>query len=85
LSSATRRWRLQQPICSVTSRNVKNCFTPPPAPHLLPQFYWNNVSAHIQTAIRYLNVTSRGRQWIAGLYSNVFCAERGLNLSGPKH
>jgi hypothetical protein len=51
---------------------------------LYPQFYWNMVSAHIQTAIRYLNVTSRGRQWIAGLYSNVFCAERGLNLSGPK-
>jgi hypothetical protein len=51
---------------------------------LYPQFYWNNVSAHIQTAIRYLNVTSRGRQWIAGLYSNVFCAEHGLNLSGPK-
>ena len=51
---------------------------------LYPQFYWNSVSANIQTAIRYLNVTSRGRQWIASLYSNVFCAERGLNLSGPK-
>jgi len=51
---------------------------------LYPQFYWNNVSAHIQTALRYLNVTSRGRRWIAGLYSNVFSAERGLNLSGPK-
>jgi hypothetical protein len=51
---------------------------------LYPQFYWNSVSAHIQTAIRYLNVTSRGQQWIAGVYSNVFCAERGLNLSGPK-
>jgi hypothetical protein len=37
---------------------------------LYPQFYWNNVSAHIQTAIRYLNVTSRGRQWIAGLAHN---------------
>jgi hypothetical protein len=37
---------------------------------------------HIQTAIRYLNVTSRGRRWITGLYSNVFCAERGLDLSG---
>jgi hypothetical protein len=49
-----------------------------------PQFYWDNVSAHIQTAIRYLNVTSRGRRWITGLYSNVFCAERGLDLSGPK-
>jgi hypothetical protein len=41
-----------------------------------PQFYWNSVSAHIETAIRYLKVTSRGRQWIAGVYSNVFCAEQ---------
>jgi hypothetical protein len=30
----------------------------------------------VQTAIRYLNVTSSGRQWIANLYSNVFRAER---------
>ena len=43
---------------------------------LYPQFYWNSVSSHIQTAIRYLNVTSSGRQWIANLYSNVFRAER---------
>ena len=49
-----------------------------------PQFYWNRVSPHIQTAIRYLNVTSRGRQWIAGLYSNVFRAERELRHSGPQ-
>jgi hypothetical protein len=51
---------------------------------LYPQFYWNTVSAHIQAATRYLNVTSSGRQWIASLYSNVFCAERDLNLSVPK-
>jgi hypothetical protein len=49
-----------------------------------PQFYWNNISPHVQTAIRYLNVTSSGRQWIAGLYSNVFRAERELRLSGPQ-
>jgi hypothetical protein len=49
-----------------------------------PQFYWNSVSAHIQTAIRYLNVTSSGRQWIANLYGNVFRAERDLSLSGPQ-
>jgi hypothetical protein len=48
-----------------------------------PQFYWNSVSAHIQTAIRYLNVTSSGRQWIASLYSNVFRAERELHLDTP--
>jgi hypothetical protein len=49
-----------------------------------PRFYWNSVSAHIQTAIRYLNVTSSGRQWIANLYSNIFRAEREVNLSGPQ-
>jgi hypothetical protein len=48
------------------------------------QFYWDSVSPHIQTAIRYLNVTSSGRQWIANLYSNVFRAERDLSLSGPQ-
>src|SRR5262245_221742 len=51
---------------------------------LYPQFYWKTVSPHVQTAIRYLNVTSSGRQWIANLYSNVFRAERDPNLSGPE-
>jgi hypothetical protein len=52
---------------------------------LYPQFYWNSVSPQIETAIRYLNVTSSGRQWIASLYSNIFRAERDLGLSGPQH
>jgi hypothetical protein len=51
---------------------------------LYPQFYWKTVSPHIQTAIRYLNVTSSGRQWIANLYSNIFRAERELSLFGPQ-
>ncbi len=49
-----------------------------------PQFYWSNVSPHIQDAIRYLNVTSSGRQWINGLYANVFRAEHELRLFGPQ-
>jgi hypothetical protein len=49
-----------------------------------PQFYWNTVSPQIQSAIRYLNVTSSGRQWINGLYSNVFRAEHELRLFGPQ-
>jgi hypothetical protein len=49
-----------------------------------PQFYWNSVAPHIQTAIRYLNATSSGRQWIANLYANVFRAEREISLSGPQ-
>jgi hypothetical protein len=51
---------------------------------LYPQFYYNTVAPHIQTAIRYLNVTSSGRQWISSLYSNVFRAESELSLSGPE-
>ena len=49
-----------------------------------PQFYWNSVAPHIQTAIRYLNMTASGRQWVANLYSNVFRAEREIGLSGPQ-
>ena len=49
-----------------------------------PQFYWNRISPHIQAAIGYLNVTSSGRRWIAGVYSNVFRAERELHHSGPQ-
>ncbi|MBV9426341.1 MAG: metal-dependent phosphohydrolase [Bradyrhizobiaceae bacterium] len=49
-----------------------------------PQFYWKTISPHIQTAIRYLNVTSSGRRWIAGLHSNLFRAEHELRLSGPQ-
>jgi hypothetical protein len=52
--------------------------------NLYPQFYWNSVAPHVQSAIRYLNVTSAGRQWIANLYSNVFRAERDIALSGPQ-
>jgi hypothetical protein len=36
---------------------------------LNPKFYWSNVSAQIQGVIRYLNVTSSGRQWVANLSS----------------
>jgi hypothetical protein len=58
--------------------------TPADVVYKYPQFYWKNVAPQIQTAIRYLNVTSSGRQWIASLYGNVFRAERDLNLSGPQ-
>jgi hypothetical protein len=49
-----------------------------------PQFYWNSVAPQIRTEIRYLNMTSSGRQWISTLYSNVFRAEREIALSGPQ-
>ena len=49
-----------------------------------PKFYWSSVSAHIQSAMRYLNVTSSGRRWVANLHSNIFRAERELSHSGPQ-
>src|SRR5215212_6683198 len=58
--------------------------TPADIVYKFPQFYFTNVAPQIQVAIRYLNVTSRGRQWIANLHSNVFRAEREVNLSGPQ-
>src|SRR5262245_26328895 len=58
--------------------------TPADVVYKYPQFYWNNVAPQIQSAIRYLNITSSGRQWIANLYSNVFRAEREPGLSGPQ-
>jgi len=58
--------------------------TPADVVYKYPQFYWTNVAPQIQVAIRYLNVTSSGRQWISNLYGNVFRAERELRLSGPQ-
>jgi hypothetical protein len=58
--------------------------TPADVIYKYPQFYWKHVAPQVQSAIRYLNVTSSGRQWIANLYSNVFRAEREVVLSGPQ-
>lgn len=49
-----------------------------------PSFYWRKVSPYIQDAIRYLSLTSSGRQWISGLYANVFRAEHELRQCGPQ-
>jgi hypothetical protein len=58
--------------------------TPADIVYKYPQFYWTNVASQIPTAIRYLNVTASGRQWVANLYSNIFRAEREVRLSGPQ-
>jgi hypothetical protein len=49
-----------------------------------PNFYWRSVSPYIQDAIRYLSLTSSGRQWINSLYANVFRAEHDLRQYGPQ-
>jgi hypothetical protein len=58
--------------------------TPADLIDLYSQFYWNSISPHVQIAIRYLDVTSSGRQWIANLYSNLFRAERSSRSCGGR-
>jgi hypothetical protein len=50
---------------------------------LYPQFYFNSLSTHLRSAIRYLNVTSSGRRWVDSLYSNIFRAERNVLDRNP--
>ena len=49
-----------------------------------PAFFWNEVSGHLETGIKYLNMTVSGRQWIANLHHHVLCAERSNRLMGPQ-
>jgi len=58
--------------------------TPADVIYKYPQFYWKHVAPQVQSAIRYLNVTSSGRQWIANLYKQRVSAEREVVLSGPQ-
>jgi hypothetical protein len=41
------------------------------------RFYWLGVSPYIQDALRYLQMTQEGKQWIANLHSHVFDVEHG--------
>ena len=39
------------------------------------KFYWQVINPYIQDALRYLQVTQEGKQWIANLHSHVFAVE----------
>ena len=49
-----------------------------------PGFFWNSVAMHLGEATNYLNLTARGRQWIANLHNHVMCAEHEFRLMGPQ-
>jgi len=49
-----------------------------------PTFFWNSVEPHIGDALRYLSLTSEGRQWVANLNCQVFAVEHGRLTSGPQ-
>lgn len=44
-------------------------------------FFWNVVSPYIGKAIKYLNVTQDGKQWVANLYAHVFAVEHAERIS----
>ncbi len=47
-----------------------------------PQFYWNNVAPQISTAIRYFNMTSSRRQWIAIFTGKPFVPNANCDTVG---
>jgi hypothetical protein len=49
-----------------------------------PSFFWSKVEPYIGDAIRYLELTMEGRQWVAQLYSNVFIIEHHRQHMGPQ-
>jgi len=48
-----------------------------------PSFFWSVVAPYIGDAIKYLERTQEGKQWIANLHSQVFAVEHGQYRLGP--
>ena len=49
-----------------------------------PQFYWSKIERYIGGALRYLEMTMEGKQWIATLYSHIFAIEHNRRHMGPQ-
>jgi hypothetical protein len=49
-----------------------------------PAFFWQAVEPYIGDALRYLELTIEGKQWIANLYSHVFTIEHQRRRLGPQ-
>jgi hypothetical protein len=47
-----------------------------------PSFFWTMVAPYIQDAIRLLNVTQEGKQWVSNLYAHVFAEEHNVQSLG---
>ena len=48
-----------------------------------PDFFWSQVQPYIGTALRYLEQTIDGKQWVAQLYNHVFQVELRTSYLGP--
>ena len=49
-----------------------------------PKFYWNKIERYIGDALRYLEMTMEGKQWIATLYCHIFAIEHNRRRMGPQ-
>jgi hypothetical protein len=49
-----------------------------------PAFFWTTVEPYVGDAMRYLELTIEGKQWIANLYSHVFTIEHQRRRLGPQ-
>lgn len=49
-----------------------------------PQFYWSKIERYIGDALRYLEMTMEGKQWIANLYCHIFAIEHNRRRIGPQ-
>ena len=49
-----------------------------------PQFYWSKIERYINDALRYLEMTMEGKQWIATLYSHIFAIEHNRRRIVPQ-
>lgn len=48
-----------------------------------PAFFWSKIQPFIADAIRALDLTVEGRQWVANLYAHVFAIEHDCRRMGP--
>ena len=48
-----------------------------------PAFFWSQVQPLIGPALRYLEATMEGKQWVAQLYNHIFQVERRTSTLGP--
>lgn len=48
-----------------------------------PSFFWNAVEPYLGDALRYLDYTIEGKQWIANLYSHVLSVAHNRQSTGP--
>jgi len=49
-----------------------------------PAFFWEKVEPYVGPALRYLDHTIEGKQWIANLYGHVFTAAHHRQKMGPQ-